>query len=123
MAGKKDFTAASTRRVYNVIEEATAAPATQAPAEEAAEQAKNGRKAYTGEQAEAMREAGTTQGRKGCKAIRINMAFTPEVHEYIKTMARVRGESITEFTNYIFRQSMEQNAALYAQARAFKNSI
>lgn len=32
-------------------------------------------------------QADATQGRKGCKAIRINMAFSPEIHEYIKVMA------------------------------------
>ena len=106
---KKDFTAANTGRVYSAITEATADPA--------------GRKVYTEEEAQAMREAGTTQGRKGCKAIRINMAFTPEIHEYIRTMARVRGESVTDFTNYVFKQSMEDNTALYEQAKAFQKSF
>ena len=51
------------------------------------------------------------------------MAFTPEVHEYIKTMARVRGESVTDFTNHVFKQSMEENAALYEKAKAFQESF
>lgn len=114
MASKKDFTQANTGRVYSTIEAATADPA---------QDVQGPRTPYTAEKAQAMREAGTTQGRKGCKAVRINMAFTPEVHEYIKTMARVRGESVTDFTNHVFKQSMEENAALYEQAKAFQKSF
>ena len=108
MAGKKkDFTTANTGRVYSTITEAT----------------QEARKEYSAQEAQEMREAGTTQGRKGCKAIRINMAFTPEVHEYIKVMARVRGESITDFTNYVFKQSMADNADLYEQAKSFQQAF
>ena len=118
MASKKDFTTANTGRVYSSIAEATAEPA---QLEEQTQE--QGRKTYTAEQAQEMRQAGTTQGRKGCKAIRINMAFSPEIHEYIKVMARVRGESVTDFTNYVFRQSMEENAELYERAKAFQESF
>ena len=118
MASKKDFTAANTGRVYNAITEATAEPE-----EQQAQEVQHPRKEYSEQQAQEMRQAGTTQGRKGCKAIRINMAFSPEIHEYIKVMARVRGESVTDFTNYVFRQSMEQNAELYERAKAFQESF
>lgn len=114
MASKKDFTTANTGRVYNAITEATAEPA---------QEVQHPRKEYSEQQAQEMRQAGTTQGRKGCKAIRINMAFLPEIHEYIKVMARVRGESVTDFTNYVFRQSMEENAELYEKAKAFQESF
>lgn len=117
MASKKDFTQVNTGRVYSAITEATAEP------EQQPKEAQAPRTAYTADKVEEMRQAGTTQGRKGCKAVRINMAFTPEVHEYIKTMARVRGESVTDFTNYVFRQSMEDNAALYEKAKAFQDSF
>lgn len=120
MAGKKDFTTINTGRVYSTITEATAEPE-QEPQQ--AQEAPKTRKLYNEQQAQEMRQAGTTQGRKGCKALRINMAFTPEMYEYIKTMARVRGESITDFTNHILRQSMEDNAELYEQAKAFQESF
>lgn len=120
MASKKDFTTASNRRVYNSITEATAEPE-QEPQQ--AQEVQNPRKAYTAERAQEMRQAGTTQGRKGCRAVRINMAFAPDLHEYIKVMARVRGESVTDFTNYVFRQSMEQNAELYEKAKSFVKSF
>ena len=124
MASRKDFSSANTGRVYGTIAEATAAPDpqdTQQPQE--AQQTRKERKTYTEQEQQQFRAEGKTKGRKGCKAIRINMAFTPEVHEYIKTMARVRGESITDFTNYIFTRSMEENAAVYQRAKEFKESF
>ena len=121
MTGKKDFTTANTGRVYSTITEATAEPETQETQQ--AQGTRKPRKAYTAQEAQEMRQAGTTQGRKDCKAVRINMAFTPDVHEYIKTMARVRGESVTQFTNYVFQQSMKDNAELYEKAQGFKNAF
>lgn len=121
MASKKDFSTANTGRVYGTIAEATAEPEQQEAQE--VQQARKPRKTYTEQEQEQFREAGATKGRKGCKAIRINMAFSPEVHEYIKTMARVRGESITDFTNYIFARSMEENAEVYQRAKEFKESF
>lgn len=125
---KKNFGDANTNPVYSGIMEATAAPA---PAQDQqkqqeqqqAQEVKSGRKTYTEQEVEQMRAAGATQGRKGCKALRINMAFSPEVHAYIKTMARVRGETVTEFTEYVFRQNMEANKDLYEMAKTFKDSF
>lgn len=117
---RKDFSQANTGRVYGTIAEATADPAQGA---QQAQEVKHPRKEYDAQQAQEMRQAGKTQGRKGCKAVRINMAFTPEVHEYIRTMARVRGESVTAFTEFVFRQSMADNADLYDKAKAFKDSF
>ena len=118
MSSKKDFTAANTGRVYSAIQEATAAPEAQQ-----AQEAKKERKTYSQEEEQQFMEAGSTQGRKGLKAKRINMAFSPSVHEYITVMARVRGETISQFTEHVFRQHMEENAALYEQAKQFKNSF
>ena len=116
MANKKNFLTANTSRVYSAIAEATAEPAQQ---EEQAQQTRKPRKTYTAQEAQEMQAAGTTRGRKGIKQLRINMAFTPEIHDYIRTMAGVRGETVTEFTNAVFKRSMEENAELYEQAKAF----
>ena len=113
MASKKDFSAANTGRVYSTITEATAE----------AQEVLHPRKVYSEKEAQEMREAGTTQGRKGCKAVRINMAFSPDLYDYIRTMARVRGESVTKFTNFVFRQSMAENETLYKKAQEFKESF
>ena len=42
-----------------------------------------------------------TRGRKGVHLPRINMAFTPENHDFIKTMAFVTGKSMADFLNHI----------------------
>ena len=121
MAAKKaiDFTANTGKdnRVIDAIQQVTADPA---PAE-IARRSRN--EAYTAEEIQIAREQGRTQGRKGVKAVRINMAFAPDVHQYIKVMARARGESVTEFTNFVFRQSMQQNADLYEQAKSFVDNF
>ena len=114
---KKDFSKVNTSSVYAAIEDATATPAPQAiPRRKTGD-------APTMEEISLAREQGKTQGRAGVKAVRINMAFSPEVHDYIRTMARVRGESVTQFTAEVFRKSMEDNAELYEQAKAFQEGL
>lgn len=46
-------------------------------------------------------EIGSTQGKKGQKLKRINMAFSDTNHEYITHESRRRGISSTAFVNYI----------------------
>ena len=111
MASKKDFTAANTGRVYATVAEATAEPEQQPAA------GKKARKVYTNEEIKQMQAEGKTQGRKGCKSVRINMAFSPEIHEYIRIMSKHLGMSVTEFTNFVFKQSMELNAAQYEEIK------
>ena len=64
-----------------------------------------------------------TQGRKGCKAVRINTAYTPDNYEYIQTMARLRGQSLTAFVNGLIDKHREQNADLYEQIKAIKDKM
>lgn len=47
---------------------------------------------------------GTTQGVKGKKLPRINMAFSSETYEYIKRESRMRGLSATAFVNHIIEE-------------------
>ena len=117
---KKDFSKANTARVYDAIAQATAEPAQEA---QAVQEEKKPRKTYNAQEAQEMREAGTTQGRGGCKATRINMAFLPPVYEYLKTMSRVQGKTITDFANEVLAKSLEDNAELYAQAKEFLKSF
>lgn len=53
-------------------------------------------------------EFGATQGRKGQKAPRINMAFHPEVHKWIKTRSKQLGISATELVNGILYREMSK---------------
>ena len=115
---KKDFSNLNTGSVYEqTIAEATAEPAPQA----IPKRKKN--TPPTEEEIQLAREQGRTRGRAGVKALRINMAFTPEIHDYIRTMAQVRGQTVTQFTEAVFRKSMEDNAEIYEQAKAFQKLL
>lgn len=46
-------------------------------------------------------EALQTQGRRGYRLQRINMGFTPSNLEYIRTMARAKGMTQTQFVNAV----------------------
>lgn len=134
---KKDFTNISTQRVYAEIQEATAEQEIleiqETPAEfnkpeeqetqEAQEKQRKSRKTYTEEQAQAARMTGKTAGLKGVKLQRINMGFTPDVYDYIRTMARVSGLTMTDFVNKALREHLEQHQGVYDKAIEFKNSL
>lgn len=106
---KKDFSKMSTDRVTSAIATATSAKGQQGTAskEEAAERAANLK----------------TQGRKGCKATRINMAFTPENHEFIKLMAKATGRTMTELTNDIITAYRNEHPEFMEQASSFLDFI
>ena len=109
MASKKDFAGMNTGRGYGAIEQATSRKGQQGTAspQEAAERAAQLK----------------TQGRKGCKAIRINMAFTPENHEFIKVMATISGKTMTEFANLIVERYRNEHPEIYEQAKAIIDQL
>lgn len=106
---KKDFSKVDTTPVYESIAEATQ----EAPK-------KKSRKEYSGAEAEALKSKMQTQGRKGARMKRINMAFTPENHEYLAAMSRVQGESITVFLNGIIEDHRAAHADIYDKALEFR---
>lgn len=121
---RKDFTQASTKRVYDAITEATQETPETPEAPEAQEEPKpkrkyKDRKEYTPEEAAAFLDSFQSAGRKGLKLPRINLAFEPANYQYVKTMSRVRGESITTFINWLIKTHMDQNKDLYTEARQF----
>lgn len=109
MASKKDFSQIKTDSIFNAIETGTSRRGQQGTAspEEQAERAAELR----------------TQGRKGCKATRINMAFTPENHEFIKVMARASGKTMTEFANLVIAAYRNEHPEILEQARAFLDTV
>lgn len=50
---------------------------------------------------EVKKDIGTTQGKKGFKLKRINMAFSDINHDYVTKESRRRGMSATAFVNQI----------------------
>lgn len=109
MAGKKDFAGLNTGRVYDAIERATSRKGQQGTA--------------SPQEAKERKEALKTQGRKGCKAIRINMAFTPSNHEFIKVMAKASGKTMTEFTNLVVAAYQREHPEIMEQAQAFLDTV
>lgn len=106
---KKDFDRIATDNVYNTIEQATSRKGQQGTAS----------KEEQTERAEALR----TQGRKGCRSIRINMAFTPSNHEFIKVVSKASGKTMTEFTNAIIAAYQKEHPELMEKASAYLDEV
>lgn len=106
---KKAFDGINTGKVYGALQQATHEKGmqTEASAEEAQERAQQLR----------------TQGRKGCKAVRINMAFTPDNHEFIAVMSKITGHTMTEFTNIIIEQYRNEHPEIYEQAKSIRDLV
>lgn len=64
-----------------------------------------------------------TQGRKGQKLPRINMAFSPENLEHIQIMGRVTGCSATEYVNRLIAADREKNKDIAEQAHKFFTEV
>lgn len=75
------------------------------------------------EEAETRAEEGKTQGRKGCKAQRINMAFTPSNYEFIQIMAKASGNTMTKFCNLIIKAYQAEHPEFMERAKAFLEVI
>ncbi len=60
---------------------------------------------------------GRTQGRKGCKSSRINMAFWTENYHFVKTMARISGQTMTEYVNRILDEYRKEHSETYENAQ------
>lgn len=74
--------------------------------------------AATPEEAAERRENQRTQGRKGCKAIRINMIFTPSNHDFIKKLARHNGQTMTELVNDIIAEYKDTHSGMLDEIQA-----
>lgn len=109
MAAKKDFSGVNTGRVYEAIEKGTSKKGQQGTASPQ-------------ERAERLKEM-KTQGRKGCKASRINLAFSPDNYEFIKVLSKASGRNMTEFTNAIIAAYRNEHPELLEQARGFLDVI
>ena len=69
------------------------------------------------QETQAVQEAQATQGRKGMKMQRINMAFTPSNIDYIRVMAAIRGQTMTQFVNALITQDRERSGEAYDAAK------
>lgn len=113
----RDFSAASAQDIYS----ATIAEATQ-DAPDAQEKRKE-RKTYTAQEKHEYMQSMSTAGRKGLKLPRINVAFSPDVYDYVRTMARAAGLSYTQFINVVLQEHKKEHESVYKQAVKIRNSL
>lgn len=117
---KKDFTKVNTGRVYDTIAEATAEPEQETQEKQ---QKRKERKTYSEQETLEFMHTLKTSGRKGVTLPRRNLAFAPDIYEYVYTMSRVRGETMSQFVNMVLKQHMDENRNIYEKAIEFKNSL
>lgn len=120
MARKKDFTGIAAGKVKDTIAEATADPAQEAPK---AQEKRKARKTYTAQEAAEFSNSLKTTGRKGVHLPRINLAFSPEIYDYVRTMSRASGLTYTEFIDKILRDHKEAHADTYQNIVDIRNSL
>ena len=63
-----------------------------------------------------------TEGKKGGKAQRFNMAFTPSNLDFIRILSKLKGQTMTQFVNEIIVKEREAQADLYNQLRALSDT-
>ena len=104
-----DFTA-NANKVHGAIAEATQEP-------------RKERKTYTDEERNAFQSQLRTAGRKGCKAPRINTAYTPENYEFIKIMSKASGYTLADFINIIIDNYRKEHLEQYNKVIELRNSL
>lgn len=118
----KDFKGISAGKVKSTIAEATQeAPAAQETQE--APKKRKERKTYTAQEAAEFSNSLKTTGRKGVHLPRINLAFSPEIYDYVRTMSRASGLTYTEFIDKILRDHKEAHADTYQNIVDIRNSL
>ena len=78
---------------------------------------------YTEEEKAAAIAAMNTQGKKGMKypkELRMNMAFSAEVSDFIRTMSQIYGINMTAFTNKCMTEYMNEHRETYEKAKELR---
>ena len=89
----------------------------------AASSGKRQQETATAEEQAARRAAGRTQGRKGCKMQRINLAFSDENMKLIQIMSKSMGITQTKFVNQVLDNWRGENQDLYDQAEKMEQAV
>lgn len=77
----------------------------------------------TKEEAEARAAEMKTQGRTGCKASRINMAFTPDNMAFIQAGASLYHMTMTKFCNKVLAKYSEEHPEIMEKGNAFREEV
>lgn len=111
---KKDFS-----KVAETISQATQ----EAPDTQEAPKTRKPRKTYNAQEAAEYASSLQTAGRKGMKLPRVNLAFSPEIYDYVKTMSKAGGMTYSEFLDKILRDHKEKHADTYQTIVDIRNSL
>lgn len=115
----KDFKGISAGKVKSTIAEATQ----EAPDTQEEPKKNRPRKTYTAQEAQEFSNSLQTKGRKGVKLPRINLAFSQENYDYVRTMSKAAGMTYTEFIDKILRDHKEAHADTYQKIIDIRNSL
>ena len=61
-----------------------------------------------------------TQGRNGCRMDRINLPLTPDNNSFVRIMAKMTGQTLGGYINYIIQAYRDEHPDLYNDALALK---
>lgn len=64
-----------------------------------------------------------TQGRAGMKLPRINLAFSPTNYEFVKIMAALHGQNLTQYINDIISAERERSSDAFNKAKELRDSL
>lgn len=130
---KKDFSNLDTSRAMQQLQTALAQDEQvkhdnqdkqENPVTQESKGARKPRKRYSAEEAAKILESGrNARGLGGVKMPRINLAFSPVNHDFIVTLARMRGETYTDFVNRLVDLYREQFKDQYEAAKKLRESI
>lgn len=110
---KKDFSKIRTDKPADVTKSTPQIEGRTVGGDIAQATSKKGKQGEAGEAEKAKRRSEMrTQGRKGCKAARISMAFTPENHYFLTIMAKYTGKTVTDFTNKLIKNYQKEHPEL-----------
>ena len=133
MATKKDFSNLDTSRAAQQLQTALAQEVQEVQNKQEKQEnpvtqenagSRKPRKRYSAQEAAEILESGrNARGLGGVKMPRINMAFTPVNHDFIITLARMRGETYTDFVNHMVDLYREQFKDQYEAAKKLRESI
>ena len=68
-------------------------------------------------------EALKTQGKKGMKMPRINMAFSPSNIDFVRVMAALKGQTMTQYVNALLDREREANGEAYEAAKKLSTDL
>lgn len=75
------------------------------------------------EQAKQEAQALADTRKRGQPVFRVSIGFTPEVYDYVNTMAGIQGKSLTAYLVDMLAKDREKNESTYQAAKALREQI